>query len=262
MIKKIETMVSGLGEISIDALSTWFPKQNKEELINEISKSEVVEIVDNVVMKKKKNNPVKVENKIETETPEKKEVIDNTLNNISIKVEESKEIEAKNIKLQEESKVIALEEKLELPSEEITLKEIEELIAKYNKSVQAKCEEMNTLNYEKKLKAIQKYYEERFNVKKLDTASEIGGELFSLLHKTKGIEVAYLYVSEDLDQQTVSYLAELYQYDTMYFCPLNKNDEIRMPMAEFYLKDTDEVIDNYKEVAKISKKTLEVLEIE
>ncbi len=42
MQKKIETMVLGIGELSLDAISTWFPSKNKETIAQAIKTSEVI----------------------------------------------------------------------------------------------------------------------------------------------------------------------------------------------------------------------------
>ena len=44
MQKKIETMVLGIGELSLDAISTWFPSKNKETIAKAIETSEVIGI--------------------------------------------------------------------------------------------------------------------------------------------------------------------------------------------------------------------------
>lgn len=54
MLKKIETMVMGIGELSLDAISTWFPSKSKEVILKEIEKSDVIGIMNNQVMAKSK----------------------------------------------------------------------------------------------------------------------------------------------------------------------------------------------------------------
>ena len=116
MQKKIETMVLGIGELSLDAISTWFPSKNKETIAKAIETSEVIGIKGNKVMAKSKMDA------IEKESVTKKKI---NLAKIPEKLE-AKEIQENEIKKEY--------------TEEINYGELLELIMKYNMRVKEQYE--------------------------------------------------------------------------------------------------------------------------
>lgn len=222
MQKKIETMVLGIGELSLDAISTWFPNQNKESIIQVIGDSEVIGIKGNRVVPKSK-----------VEQIEKEEVTNKKINLAKV----TENIEAKEIQLYEEKKGY---------NEEISYGGLLELITKYNRRVKDQYERLIDRNFENMKEAIIKYYEAKFEVVKNEFEVSGNSEVYSLLHKKKKLEVAYLYIGEFLSEDDFNKISYKFIDDTVYFC-ITKDAEVLPNISdrEYYLKDVEEIVNKY-----------------
>lgn len=253
MIQRIEVMVKGMGEMSLDALQSWFPRKNRDEILTEVRKSSNL-IIDGSVVKygdyiKKKNfyQDVKiiekdidlggkVSTKVKEETPINKiekevESTTNTTNNTT-----------NNVKLSSH--------------------EFFKVIDNYNKSIEQELYKLNQLNYNNKARAIKKYYDERFILEVSDTDFGDNCEFIILKHKQKGVELGYLLIADRVSKDVIDKIYMNYRYDTVYFCQLDEGySKFELPLGEYYYKDCNELITNYMPKYVMKKKMVEVYDI-
>lgn len=240
MIQRIETMVKGMGEMSLEAIYTWFPKRDKDELRSEIMSSPNLNIEGNVVKyikePKAKKTPVKI-------------------------LEKDIDISTKTSTIVKEESVEAVEI-INSNVEDVSLKALIESVNKYNEEVNVKLDALNTASYENKLKAIRKYYDERFIIEDNETIKGKGYEFITLKHKQKGVEIAYLLVADVVKRNIIDEIYKNYRYDTVYFCQLDEQSEkIELPLGEYYYKECSELITSYMTKYKLVKRTIDVYEI-
>jgi len=227
MIEKIETMIKGLGETPIDSLCTWFPGISKESIIAEINKSNILIIKDNVVCINRQAGI------------NEKERIENSDGNKDFNYEN---IDKKN--------------------KEMSYEDILAIIDNYNATVKEKFEKLIGNTFDNKLQAIIKYYEEKYTV--IPNTLKINGEtkVFSLLHKKKDIELAYLVITQCLTEDILNEMSEKLPDETVYFCVLNELQcKFDKGLREFYIKDTEEILKEYMIKYKLEKEQKEVLKI-
>lgn len=238
MQKKIETMVLGIGELSLDAISTWFPSKNKETIAKAIETSEVIGIKGNKVMAKSKMDA------IEKESVTKKKI---NLAKIPEKLE-AKEIQENEIKKEY--------------TEEINYGELLELIMKYNRRVKEQYEKLIARNFDNMKEAIIKYYEAKFEVVKNPFKVSGKSEMYSLVHKKTKFEVAYLYVGEFLSEEDFNKISSNFVEDTVYFC-ITKDAEVLPNVSdrEYYLKDVDDIVNKYLNQYKFKEIDTTILKI-
>ena len=240
MQKKIETMVLGIGELSLDAISTWFPSKSKEIIMEEIEKSDVIGVKNNQVMAKSR-----------------------------MKAKEKDEVAKKNINLAapkeiiQESRAVVVEKNDEIiVNEDISYGELLELITKYNRRVKEKFEKLVASTFENKRQAIIKYYENRFDVVKNPFQLGGGGEIYSLVHKKTKMEMSYLYIGEYLTENNFNKIADNFLEDTVYFC-ITRDSEVlpNISNREYYLKDVDTIVENYLSQYKLKEIDYTLLKI-
>lgn len=141
-------------------------------------------------------------------------------------------------------KTVVVKDTSELKESDIEYSELIRLISEYNHEVQHKIETTD----ENKEKAIVKFYENKYIVKIKESNTDINANIFSLIHKKKGMEVAYLVVSETLDSKILNFMLENYENEVVYFCPIQGcGVEFEVDLNEFYLKETSKIFDKYLE---------------
>ncbi|MGG7178678.1 hypothetical protein ACQPU1_13840 [Clostridium paraputrificum] len=239
MQKKIETMVLGIGELSLDAISTWFPSKSKEIIMEEIEKSDVIGVRNNQVMAKAR-----------------------------IKAKEKAEIVSKNINLAAPKEIVKTHDVgvennvATIVNEDISYGELLELITKYNRRVKEKFEKLVASTFENKRQAIIKYYEKRFDVVKNPFQLGEGGEIYSLVHKKTRMEMSYLYIGEYLTEANFNKIADNFVEDTIYFC-ITRDSEVlpNISNREYYLKDVDTIVENYLSQYKLKEIDYTLLKI-
>lgn len=240
MIQKIETMVKGIGEMSLDAIYTWFPKVDRDEIKEEIDRSQNLELQGNVVLY------------LKSEPKTKKKTV---------------KIVEKEIELTSKSNVITEEKQVfnELTEGNkgiITAKELSSIIAKYNLAMETELENLTQMSYENKAKAIKDYYNERFTLEVNDTIKGDDCEFITLKHKQKGVEVAYLLIANRVRKNIIEKIYKNHSFDTVYFCQLDdENSTIELPMGEYYYKNCNELISTYMPKYKLEKKHIEIYNI-
>ena len=103
--------------------------------------------------------------------------------------------------------------------------------------------------FEVRVKAIKSFYENKYNVRiKEEGILGTTACIFSLIHKKKGMEVAYLVVCEKLNELILNYMLDHYDDEVVYFCPVEGAEvEFEVGLNEFYLKDTDVIFDKFLE---------------
>lgn len=244
MQNKIETMIGGIGELSLSAIATWFPSKSKEEIIHEIEKSETLIIKNDIVMDKNKKA-----------AKEKSSSVNKKLN-LAMQV---KEITPKEALVNKSNGSDAQKDK---NMTEITYTELIELIELYNKTVKNNYKKVIEKSFENISVAIIKYYEKRFNVIKHGFESKDGGTIYSLRHKKTELEVAYLYIGENLSKTSLDKISETFEYDTVYFC-ITKEAEVspNLSTREFYLKDVEEITEEYLGRYKLEENKVALLKI-
>lgn len=242
-------MVKGMGEMSLEAIYTWFPKRDKDELKGEIINSKTLSLEGNIVRYvNDKKNKVKEVSIIEKDIDLKGKII--------TKVKEDKV----NVEVKVEKESIVNDIKFSCGDDSI--KSLMESIDKYNTNVEARLEELNKLDYGNKAKAIKKYYEERFIIEDSETIKGKNYEFITLKHKQKGVEIAYLLISDIIKKNLIDEIYNNHKYDTVYFCQLNEespNEEL--PLGEYYYKNCNELICNYMSKYKLVKKNVEIYDI-
>lgn len=247
MQKKIETMIGGIGELSLSAIATWFPSKSKEEIVIEIKNSDKLIIEDDIVMDKARKGykeKVGLESRnlnlaTQVEVINPKEVV--------VKTEKNKEV----VNINRESNT------------DISYEELIELIDYYNKTVKGNYKKTINKSFENISAAILKYYKKRFNIIKHDFVSEDGGIIYSLRHRKSGLEVAYLYIGEYLTRAALDKISETFEYDTVYFC-ITKDAEVvpNLSKREFYLKDVEEITEEYLGQYKLVECKVGILKID
>ena len=232
MQKQIETMVQGIGDLSLDAIITWFPNKPKEIIMKEIEKSELVGI---------KGNRVMLKNKIEEK--ENQELVTRNINFV-----ERKEI-IKSSKVSENIKSrVSIKS-----SNNINYEELLELIKKYNSRIKSEYDTLIDNNFNNKREAVLEYYKHRFIVKEKSFNLGANSELYSLINKKTQMEFAYLYIGEVLTIDDFKRISEVFVDDTIYFC-ITKNSEVLANVSnrEYYLKDIDSIVQNHLNRYKLS----------
>ncbi|MEG1003935.1 MAG: hypothetical protein RSD13_03705 [Clostridium sp.] len=162
-------------------------------------------------------------------------------------------------------KTIIVKDTTDLNGQDLQYNELVRLIEEYNASVTHKIETTDENKFENKEKAIVKFYENKYIVKLRESNSEFGANIFSLIHKKKGMEVAYLVVSETLNDEILNFMLDNYDDEVVYFCPIKGCEvEFEVGLNEFYLKETSKIFDRYLERYVVTEKkecTVKNLEI-
>ena len=319
MQKKIETMIAGIGELSISAIATWFPSKSREEIIGEIEKSDKLVVNKNInfASQAEKDSKANKSGKVETvvlDNEEKIEIMNlgeeseavdfvDAVEIIDMDVNEVKDVEkVEEIEVIEDSEIVededlsvedteATEDKNEENEEEevekteelneekeesevstlakvedikeMTLPQLTEIIEMYNKRVKEEYKRSVNRSYENILAAVLCYYEKRFKVEKNDFIPGDGANMYTLKHLTKGVDVAYLYVGEYLTKSMLDRIIENFEYETVYFC-VTKYAEVspNLSTREFYLKNVEEIAEEYLSKYKLIENKLTILKIE
>ena len=146
-------------------------------------------------------------------------------------------------------KVIEVSDLSKVKGSDVSYEELIRLIEEYNDAVESKLNYSIENQYEVKSKAIKKFYENKYNVR-LKEENILGTTacVFSLIHKKKGMEVAYLLICEKLNDLILNYMLDNYDDEVVYFCPVEESEvEFEVGLNEFYLKDTDIIFDKFLE---------------
>lgn len=188
------------------------------------------------------------ESKMQTQEDSNLEVNNDSIENIAIATEINELAENINEVEKIVEKTVVVKDTSELKGSDIEYNELIRLISEYNHEVQHKIETTDENKYENKEKAIIKFYENKYIVKVKENNTDINANIFSLIHKKKGMEVAYLVVSETLDSKILNFMLENYEDEVVYFCPIQGCEvEFEVDLNEFYLKETSKIFDKYLE---------------
>ena len=160
------------------------------------------------------------ESKMQTQEDSNLEVNNDSIENIAIATEINELAENINEVEKIVEKTVVVKDTSELKGSDIEYNELIRLISEYNHEVQHKIETTDENKYENKEKAIVKFYENKYIVKVKENNTDINANIFSLIHKKKGMEVAYLVVSETLDSKILNFMLENYEDEVVYFCPI------------------------------------------
>lgn len=145
-------------------------------------------------------------------------------------------------------KEIIIKDTRDLKGTDLEYSELIRLISEYNQGIDNKIENTDENNFENKEKAIIKFYENKYIVKYKERYSDLNANIYSLINKKKGMEVAYLFISENLDESMLEFMLDKYEDEVVYFCPVNNTEiEFEVGLNEFYLKDTSKIFDKYLE---------------
>lgn len=123
------------------------------------------------------------------------------------------------------------------------------LIGEYNEKVEGQLNYAVENRHKVREKAIKTFYGNKYNVR-LKEESIIGTttNIYGLVHKKKGMEVAYLVIGEILNDNILNYVLDNYDEEVVYFCPIDGVEvDFEVGLNEFYLKDTDIIFDKYLE---------------
>lgn len=188
------------------------------------------------------------ESNMQTQEDSNLEVNNDSIENIAIATEINELAENINEVEKIVEKTVVVKDTSELKGSDIEYNELIRLISEYNHEVQHKIETTDENKYENKEKAIVKFYENKYIVKVKENNIDINANIFSLIHKKKGMEVAYLVVSETLDSKILNFMLENYEDEVVYFCPIQGCEvEFEVDLNEFYLKETSKIFDKYLE---------------
>lgn len=188
------------------------------------------------------------ESNMQTQKDSNLEVNNDSIENIAIATEINELAENINEVEKIVEKTVVVKDTSELKGSDIEYNELIRLISEYNHEVQHKIETTDENKYENKEKAIVKFYENKYIVKVKENNTDINANIFSLIHKKKGMEVAYLVVSETLDSKILNFMLENYEDEVVYFCPIQGCEvEFEVDLNEFYLKETSKIFDKYLE---------------
>lgn len=140
------------------------------------------------------------------------------------------------------------------------------LISEYNNSVEGQLNYAVENRYEVREKAIKTFYKNKYNVRmKEEGVVNSTANIYGLVHKKKGMEVAYLVICETLNDSILNYVLDNYDDEVVYFCPIDAVDvDFEVGLNEFYLKDTDIIFDKYLEhyvIVEESDKKIKKMEI-
>lgn len=167
----------------------------------------------------------------------------------------NKEEEQEIVKVEEEvvekviEKVVEVTDTSKVKGSDIPYEELIRLIEEYNETIEDKINYASEHNFEVKVKAIKSFYENKYNVRlKENTILDTNACVFALIHKKKGMEVAYLVVCDTLSDEVLNYMLDHYDEEVVYFCPVNGSEvEFEVGLNEFYLKDTGIIFDKFLE---------------
>lgn len=146
-------------------------------------------------------------------------------------------------------KVIEVTDTSKVKGSDIPYEELIRLIEEYNETIEDKINYASEHNFEVKVKAIKSFYENKYNIRvKESSILDTNACVFALIHKKKGMEVAYLVVCDSLSDEVLNYMLDHYDEEVVYFCPVNESGvEFEVGLNEFYLKDTKIIFDKFLE---------------
>lgn len=148
----------------------------------------------------------------------------------------------------------------------LSYESILKLISEYNNNVEGQLNYAVENRYEVREKAIKTFYKNKYNVRmKEEGIVNSAANIYGLVHKKKGMEVAYLVICEILNDSILNYVLDNYDDEVVYFCPIDGVDvDFEVGLNEFYLKDTDIIFDKYLEhyvIVEESDKKIKKMEI-
>lgn len=215
-----------------DVNNIWSDSKN---LVNSIEDDLVIQEVEAV--EEIKEDDVVLENSLS-------ETAASIFNN---EVEIKEEVEEKVVE-QVIDKIIVRDTSL-LKGSDIKYEELVRLVTEYSASTLEKLSLSDQNKFEMQEKAIKTFYGQKYNVKIKER--NFYGEntnIYSLIHKKRGMEVGYLLICNRLTDEILNYVLDNYDDEVVYFCPL-QGSEVRFEIGlnEFFLKDTGIILDKYLE---------------
>ncbi|MGL4109415.1 hypothetical protein [Clostridium sp. LP20] len=169
-------------------------------------------------------------------------------NSSQTKQEVSQKLEEKVVEKVVE-KVIEITDVSKVKGSDIPYEDLIRLIDEYNEEVESKLNYALENKFEVRVKAIKSFYENKYVVKvKEENILDTQACIFALVHKKKGMEVAYLVVCELLNEVILNYMLDHYDDEVVYFCPVEGSEvNFEVGLNEFYLKDTSVIFDKFLE---------------
>lgn len=146
-------------------------------------------------------------------------------------------------------KVVQVTDVSKVKGSDIPYEELIRLIEEYNEDVEGKLNYVSENQFDVKVKAIKSFYQGKYVVKlNQENILDTNTCLFSLIHKKKGMEVAYLLVCEVLNEEILNYMLDNYEDEVVYVCPIYGSEvDFEVGLNEFYLKDTDVIFEKFLE---------------
>lgn len=248
MLSKLELML-GIGQMNLTSVSTWFPKEKRQEIIDAINNSPKFKLEHGIVS-------LKSETEIYEEVLEKDILKDLTgeLGEIRDILDEEDEFESFGDDLELIECVVLKAEDIQdaepvkepinvnkLDGSKLSYETMLRLINEYNKSVEDRLNYAVENRYEVREKAIKTFYKNKYNVRiKEEGIINTSANIYGLVNRKKWIEVAYLVICDILSDSILNYILDNYNEEVVYFCPIGGVDvDFEVGLNEFYLKDTD-----------------------
>lgn len=146
-------------------------------------------------------------------------------------------------------KVVEVKDTSKINGSDVSYEELIRIIEEYNENIEDKINYATEHSFEVKVKAIRSFYENKYNVRiKENNILDTNACIFALIHKKKGMEVAYLVVCEVLTDEILNYMLDNYDEEVVYFCPVDGTEtDFEVGLNEFYLKDTQVIFDKFLE---------------
>lgn len=196
------------------------------------------------------------------------EVFDNSfenkeevINKVSDKISHKENIKNYGVEVVEDKPVVNLVTNVDaLNGANMKYEDLLRLIDEYNSNIDEKLNYSLENRQEVRAKAIKTFYGSKYDVKLKE--SKIAGttaDVYALINRKKGMEVAYLLICSVLEEGILNYMLDNYDDEVVYFSPIDGVEvEFEVGLNEFYLKDTDMIFDKYLEhfeiVAEVDKK--------
>ncbi|SHK60962.1 hypothetical protein SAMN02745163_04126 [Clostridium cavendishii DSM 21758] len=246
-ISKIETMVSSVGSVSLDAIRTWYPKVPISDLKDAINKSEKIKLSGSKVTNKTISNNTTVEvNKSKNFKP-------NILDKNS-KINSNKDILIASNKINEnfpETKNIYSNLKYE---------DLYNIIQSYNEQVLSKHKELIENDESYKYNAILSFLKEKYDLTAID--NDNFNKLYLLHKKNTNAEIGYAILVPDFDEKVLALIQSHFPSDTVFVYYINSNSvDVDNIISTIFPKATTKIIEKYKMFFEIDTLSLEILQI-
>lgn len=143
----------------------------------------------------------------------------------------------------------------------LTFDEVLRIINEYNSAADLRMKYARENKKQLQIKAIIKFYEQKYNVRiKEENILNSNSSIYALVHKKKGVEVAYLVISPVLTNNVIDYVMHKYTDEVVYFCPIEPaRVDFEVGLNEFYLKDSEVIFDRFLENVEVTETVTKVI---